>query len=583
LAQLDYEEIIVTQGIKVPFVAEIITPKIEKAMRNNRYESEESQMLLSLLQSGDRVLELGGGVGLCSAIASSVEGVELVVTVEANPILIPMILETHRLNDITGVEVKNTVVSIGAKGPSDFYIRRDFWASSMEPESRTYEEIKQIPSADFNLLMTEVKPTVLLCDIEGGELDIFTNPALDLTGLRLLILEFHGKVYGEEGMARLTGTLAAHGMRPIGENKPGSSVQIFAPVVAASSVSSPSKKCQTWPITDPRVLIVTCMKDEGPFILEWLAWHRSIGVTDFVIFTNHCSDGTAELLDRLEDMGEIIHLPNPALATDAVNFQPLALHWARYLRVFRESDFIISMDVDEFINIKQGDGHLSDLFAIVGPFDALSICEINHGANGRIEFEPGWIKDQFPLHDSPSPGRKRARRGVKTITRLSDRVKAVRNHRPDFKDESAPVLWLDGSGKYLAELQADSTENGIDSRGTYHLVSLEHYALRSLNSFFMKMVRGDVVVADKPVSQRYWRERNRNSHISSAYNPAADRAARALHATRYENDAVLMRLHQATCEFHQKKISEIIKFPKIIERHEWIMAEAWKDIPDNPG
>ena len=40
-----------------------------------------------------------------------------------------------------------------------------------------------------------------------------------------------------------------------------------------------------------RTLIVTCMKNEGPFILEWLAYHRMIGVDDFLIYTNDCDDG----------------------------------------------------------------------------------------------------------------------------------------------------------------------------------------------------------------------------------------------------------------------------------------------------
>ncbi|MGB8813172.1 MAG: glycosyltransferase family 2 protein, partial [Paracoccaceae bacterium] len=41
-----------------------------------------------------------------------------------------------------------------------------------------------------------------------------------------------------------------------------------------------------------RTAIVTTMKNEGPFILEWIAYHRMIGVDDFLIYTNDCSDGT---------------------------------------------------------------------------------------------------------------------------------------------------------------------------------------------------------------------------------------------------------------------------------------------------
>lgn len=35
---LAYDEVIVSSGIKIPFVPSVITPKIERPMRNNRYE-----------------------------------------------------------------------------------------------------------------------------------------------------------------------------------------------------------------------------------------------------------------------------------------------------------------------------------------------------------------------------------------------------------------------------------------------------------------------------------------------------------------------------------------------------------------
>ena len=70
------------------------------------------------------------------------------------------------------------------------------------------------------------------------------------------------------------------------------------------------------------------MKNEGPFILEWLAWHRAVGVTDVVVFSNDCTDGTDRLLDRLHAMGELVHLPNPATVTGGTAFQPIALAFA---------------------------------------------------------------------------------------------------------------------------------------------------------------------------------------------------------------------------------------------------------------
>ena len=50
-----------------------------------------------------------------------------------------------------------------------------------------------------------------------------------------------------------------------------------------------------------RALAILCVKNEGAFLLEWLAHHRATGFTDFLVFSNDCSDGTDLMLDRLAD------------------------------------------------------------------------------------------------------------------------------------------------------------------------------------------------------------------------------------------------------------------------------------------
>lgn len=44
--------------------------------------------------------------------------------------------------------------------------------------------------------------------------------------------------------------------------------------------------------------VVTSMKDEGPYLLEWVAYHRAIGFTDIVVAANDCSDGTGSVAQR---------------------------------------------------------------------------------------------------------------------------------------------------------------------------------------------------------------------------------------------------------------------------------------------
>ena len=570
---VEYSEVIDSRGIKVPFVPAIITPKIERPLRSGRYEGGERAALRALLRPGDRVLEFGAGLGLLSTAAALVPGVESVTTIEANPALLPLIRETHRLNAVPEVDLRNGVVSADDGPPLPFYLRPDFWASSMGVAPNNWTEAVEVPRAAIGDLLEELRPTVLVCDIEGGELGLLDNA--DLGSVRAIVMEFHPKLYGAATEARLQALITAKGFRYAPSNVATSTVKYFERDARPEPGSTlPPRSFRPWPITAPRTLIATCMKDEGPFILEWLAWHKSVGVTDFVVFTNDCTDGTDRLLDRLQDLGELIHLPNPAIATGETAFQPIALNYAHRLRAMREADFFISMDVDEFLNIRVGDGMLTDLFGAVGAFDVLSVSEVNHGANGQKGYERDWLLDLFPMHQSMRPGKMKSRRGVKSIVRLSDKVERLRNHRPDMFADHGPVRWLDGSGRDQKTLAADRNENGLDCRGTYDLVRLEHFALRSLDSYLAKMYRGDVVVAKKQVSRAYWRQRNKNEEASGDYGLRLARA-RAYHRDRYEGDPALMDLHEACCRAHAARIEQLLQKKEFIERRNWILAEAW--------
>ncbi|MGB0960124.1 MAG: FkbM family methyltransferase [Halocynthiibacter sp.] len=681
-----YTEIIETNGIKVPFIPEIITPKIERPMRNNRYERGECLSLKELLQKGDRVLELGAGVGLLSSVAARNPEVEAVTAVEANPKLIRLIRETHRLNDALRVILKNGVVTKDDTVTLPFYIRKDFWASSMEPDSRPYAEKMDLPCFNINALVKDVNPTVIACDIEGGEDGLFDN--VDLSGVRAMILEFHPKVYGVETQDAIIKMIDDQGLKVVPIKKP-SSVRVFlrenvdvvakenvkkaepkqeepkqknepvAPTVlhkktieitlgddaesqniiakekrkfarklirtgviptdapmtdAATAPPEPpvpsttkaveakatnrglglkpllhlpyplpaafkSRKLDAinWPPKDPRIVIMTCMKDEGPFILEWLAWHKSIGINNFVIFTNDCSDGTVELLNQLEDMGELRHLPNPALATEDPRFQPIMLRYINHMRDYAEADYFISMDVDEFIDVQHGDGHMRELFKRSGPFDVISMSELNHGSNRVEAYEPGLMVEQFPGHQSTRPGGLKSRRGVKSIVHLNKNLIQTRNHRPDFTQEN-PVRWLDGSLRPLTSLHADPTENGIDVRGSYNDIVMHHYPLRSLHSYLVKMFRGDVVVKDKMVSQRYWRQRDH--HEETSYDFKRQEPAFKAKLKSYMADKTLRQLHEASCAKHKARIDELLKLPLFQERIAWIRKEVWDKSED---
>lgn len=112
-----------------------------------------------------------------------------------------------------------------------------------------------------------------------------------------------------------------------------------------------------------KITAVLTVRDEGAFLLEWLAHHRVIGFTDFLVFSNDCTDGTDAMLDRLQDMGQLTHVRNPGPYEDG-GIQWTALKMADKHPLTRDADWLMCLDIDEFVNIHIGDGTLGALMEL---------------------------------------------------------------------------------------------------------------------------------------------------------------------------------------------------------------------------
>ncbi|MBR9894587.1 FkbM family methyltransferase [bacterium] len=189
-----------SRGLKIPKHPQITTGRVRGAIREETYERKECDAVSRVVHAGDRVLELGGGIGYMSTLLSVKRKVAQVVSYEANPALIPYIASVHAANEVKNVEVRNALLTAEGGDPVDFHVRRNFLASSMDreadPESIT--ETVQIDQHRLSDVLEEVQPDVLVCDIEGAEADLL--PAGDWSGLRCAIIELHPQWIGQSGV-----------------------------------------------------------------------------------------------------------------------------------------------------------------------------------------------------------------------------------------------------------------------------------------------------------------------------------------------------------------------------------------------
>ncbi|MFW8637225.1 glycosyltransferase family 2 protein [Cribrihabitans pelagius] len=261
-----------------------------------------------------------------------------------------------------------------------------------------------------------------------------------------------------------------------------------------------------------RITAVTCVKNEGPFLLEWIAFHRLAGVTDFLFYSNDCSDGTAELLDALARRGLVTHLPNPARGR---HYQMEALKDARRQAVVTEADYVWIADVDEFANIHAPGHSFPALIEACGSPQAVSLS-FQFFANGNVaEFADRPVIAQFTRSHNPDLWCGDTAIEVKTLVRRDFPLQYYGAHRPFLRKGLPPrkrPSWRDGSGRPVPQpfLLAEGTEHirKLPARGARELAALNHYALRSLDSYLVKHDRGDVNREHRAFDLGYWRERN---------------------------------------------------------------------------
>jgi FkbM family methyltransferase len=188
-------------GIALEIPRSILTPELWLAFEAGYYEGSEISALRSAIRSGDAVLEVGAGVGFISTFVLRVLGAATVLAIEANEALIPTIHRTHELNGVSATVL--TGVAGRRDGPVGFHHQAAFWGSSILPLPGS--QLATIPGIDLGRIIREMRPDVLVVDVEGGERDLFDG--LDLSGVRSIVVEVHNPQIGGAGIVKCFGAL----------------------------------------------------------------------------------------------------------------------------------------------------------------------------------------------------------------------------------------------------------------------------------------------------------------------------------------------------------------------------------------
>ncbi len=219
---------------------------------------------------------------------------------------------------------------------------------------------------------------------------------------------------------------------------------------------------------DYELSVVALMKDEGPYLKEWLDFHILVGVQHFYLYDNGSTDDTMDVLAPYIQRGLIDLIPWPgqsvqnAVYIDAINRFAYKTRW------------MVVIDLDEFAVPVSHDTLLEFLNTLPRNFGALVMTWIMYGSSGHISKPNGLVMENYKWR-----GDRRHKSGCKSI--INPRF-MVRQKNPHINDFAAFVV--DENGRKLGRV--DQTWNPPPA----NKIRCNHYVTKSYNEYKERCDRG---------------------------------------------------------------------------------------------
>jgi FkbM family methyltransferase len=186
--------------------------------RGRPYEETEAKMIINHLSLDTNVIELGGCLGVISALIRHKIGANAHhLIVEANPDLTEICFS----NATNATTKKNTSIEVAAVDYSNKKYVNFIFGHHMHVGRVSKGQEKGIPTQTTTLseLVTRIPkaPFALICDIEGAEEHLFEREGSVLPNVSLLILETHPYMYsdGTNTQKKMLDCIASFGLKEI--------------------------------------------------------------------------------------------------------------------------------------------------------------------------------------------------------------------------------------------------------------------------------------------------------------------------------------------------------------------------------
>lgn len=231
--------------------------------------------------------------------------------------------------------------------------------------------------------------------------------------------------------------------------------------------SAPTKK-------SPTVACCAIMKNEAPYIKEWVAHYLVLGFDKIYIYENDSSDETPEILQLLHDQGIIEYVAWPSLDRKSPQISAYSDAARR-----TDSDWIFFCDTDEFLTLRKHE----DVHGFIRSFsDEVSCISVNwkmFGSSGNESATDGLVIERFPRCSSVNFV---SNHHVKSFVRPKS-ITDMHIHAPVTNGAS---VYSDGH-----RLSFKPGQQGVAAEIRMEVAIVNHYFTKTREEWTIKKMRGN--------------------------------------------------------------------------------------------
>ena len=221
--------------------------------------------------------------------------------------------------------------------------------------------------------------------------------------------------------------------------------------------------------------VCAIMKNEAPYVKEWLDYHQMVGVKRFYIYDNESSDDLCQVLLPYIRQGIVVYKNYPGEAKQMPAYNEFIKEYGD------KNEWVAFIDADEFI-IPMEKESIPEFLADYKEYPGVGINWVAYDSNGhKAKPEGGVLENYTRVHydENLVPFHQ-----IKSIVQPSQVDKIINPHYALFKDNKLAV------NENKQEIGGSLEERAYISPFSANKIRINHYFCKSEEEYKAKIERG---------------------------------------------------------------------------------------------